>query len=373
MRNFRGIIVWIGIVLSLFSTAYSYYTRPLTYPENKLLDRLLVRLEDRVEQKKTTRTELEAKVRPYRDEFNNTEFDEVLEILYDEIALRSRYGVWWYARAILPTPVVSSPNFAQIRGGSWPEYYGLWIWEEEMIRSLVAVALPRTVFTVFFQRPDTGSTIYGVYSREIMPPNGKRARYIDSRFVEFVKEKPVERTITLLPVEKIYENLLTTEGKRYVRGGTYAYGIPEMAAWYPHTPLIPTPLKQLRTLEGVDCSGLLYQATNGWTPRNTALLVDFWDPLPIEGKSVDEIIALVKPLDLIVRRGHIMIILNQNDVIESRYDYDTVTPWSQGGVRIRPLHEVLTETMKYRTPVSDYNNPIFADDGKFVINRRYNE
>lgn len=353
----------------------SYYQRPLTYPENKLMDHLLVYLKEAVDQKTTTRIALEVKVRPYRDEYNETEFDEFIEILYDEIALRSRYGIAWYARAILPTPVLTTPYFSANRGGSTePWSYGLNMGDQEMIRNLVAVALPGTVFTVYFQLIDTWTTIYGVYSREIAPPPRKVARYIDSRFVEKLEKKPLERTVTRLSVEEIYTNLLAAEGKRYVRGGTYADGIPEMSARYPYPSTTPQSIRELRRLEWVDCSGLLYQATNGRTPRNTTLLLWFGRSLPIEGKTVDELIALVRPLDLIVRKGHTMIILNQNDVIESRHDYDTLTPWSQGGVRVRPLRDVLIETLKYHTPVNAYDDGRYAgDDDRFVITRWYDE
>ena len=69
---------------------------------------------------------------------------------------------------------------------------------------------------------------------------------------------------------------------------------------------------------GVDCSGLLREANKGNTPRNTRQLLTVGNPVDIEGLTMDQIISKVQPLDIIVRDGHVVIILDQDRAIESR-------------------------------------------------------
>ena len=79
--------------------------------------------------------------------------------------------------------------------------------------------------------------------------------------------------------------------------------------------------------------------------------------------------AQLKPLDLIVWRGHLMIVLDNNKTIESRHDYDLNTPEFEGGVRIRDLDYVLEETLSRRVAVDDYDDEVPADKKKFLIRR----
>ncbi|GAI00651.1 unnamed protein product, partial [marine sediment metagenome] len=121
-------------------------------------------------------------------------------------------------------------------------------------------------------------------------------------------------------------------------------------------------------LKGVDCSGLLYQATNGYTPRNTSSLVSYGAPVRIAGLKVDQIIKKVEPLDIIVRRGHVVVILNKEQVIESCLHCDKYKKGLQGGVRIRRLKEVLAEIMEKRIPVDSYEDKMEDDRGVESIN-----
>ncbi len=75
--------------------------------------------------------------------------------------------------------------------------------------------------------------------------------------------------------------------------------------------------KALWQLQGVDCSGLLYKATKGYTPRNTSGLTVFGRALEIEGLTVSEIIPLLRPLDLIVWQGHVICMMEDGKTIES--------------------------------------------------------
>ena len=126
-------------------------------------------------------------------------------------------------------------------------------------------------------------------------------------------------------------------------------------------------------LKGLDCSGLLYQATNGYTPRNTSSLVSYGAPVRIAGLKVDQSIQKVEPLDIIVWRGHVIVILNKEHVIESRLDYGKYKKGLQGGVRIRRLKEVLVEIMERRVPVDSYKDKVEERKKKFVIRRWYKQ
>lgn len=82
----------------------------------------------------------------------------------------------------------------------------------------------------------------------------------------------------------------------------------------------PEPFKaRHQRLFGIDCSGLLYYVCEGHTPRNTKELMSF-------GKRVSEL----KPLDLILFPGHVLIYLGDDRVIESRErDGIVISKWSQ--------------------------------------------
>jgi cell wall-associated NlpC family hydrolase len=121
--------------------------------------------------------------------------------------------------------------------------------------------------------------------------------------------------------------------------------------------------KALWQLSGVDCSGLLYEATAGSTPRNTSSLVGFGRPVAVAGRSAAELAALLQPLDLIVWPGHVMIVIGGGRVIESRLDCQN----PHAGVRIRPLKTALTGIMQKRKPVDAIGNGA----KEFVVRRWY--
>ena len=117
----------------------------------------------------------------------------------------------------------------------------------------------------------------------------------------------------------------------------------------------------------MDCSGLLYEATGGYTPRNTGALINYGSAVHIAGMNSAGIIDKVAPLDLIVWNGHVMIILDRQRVIESRLD----CTGKNGGVQIRPLHVLLNEIMRNRIPVDSYEDAAAKGRKGFVIRRWY--
>ena len=115
----------------------------------------------------------------------------------------------------------------------------------------------------------------------------------------------------------------------------------------------------------MDCSGLLYQATGGWTPRNTSQLVSYGTGVVVEGKDAREIAESLKPLDLIVWGGHVIIVLDRNTAIESRLRCGRP---ANGGVVTTPLQQRLSEIMRTRRPVDAW--PARGkQEGIFVVRR----
>jgi hypothetical protein len=119
------------------------------------------------------------------------------------------------------------------------------------------------------------------------------------------------------------------------------------------------------SMQGLDCSGLLYEATAGWTPRNTSALVAYGSSVRIAGLDADGIVQIVQPLDLIVWKGHVMIVLDRKRLIESRLD----CKGTAGGVTIRNLSEALRRLLVSRLPLNEYEGNNSGAQKGFVIRR----
>jgi hypothetical protein len=273
-----------------------------------------------------------------------------------------------YAQSVLPTPVLNTPEFSSVFGARTVET------DQSAaagpMRSLEFIALPDTVFTVEAVISQGAGTIYRVTTDEYPYPSPD-GYYIDSRFVKTSVEKPPDRTKHLPDKRVIIAALSVSEGSAYLWGGNLREGIPQMINLYPPPATLTREERSRWILQGLDCSGLLYQATGGFTPRNTSALTTFGTSVPIAHLSVPQIIAAVEPLDIIVWPGHVIIVLDRNRVIESRLDYDEAQPGNQGGVRIRKIGAVLSDIMKNRVPVNSCNTEITTVLKQFVIRRWY--
>jgi hypothetical protein len=271
-----------------------------------------------------------------------------------------------FAVAKFPTPVLASPNFELIFGGK--DGKTLKLDEDGLINELELVAFKGMSFEVKDQLPQkTQAPIYKV-TLEDFPYIGGTDHYIDSRFVELSETRPPLREAVLPSLDEIKANLLSMVGSRYIWGGTWHHGVPEMLDFYPPQGPISKDIEEIWTLKGVDCSGLLFEATDGYTLRNTYSLVDYGEGLPIEGLDQQAIKALLKPLDLVLWVGHVRIVLDEEHFIESRWDYEPEVPGFQGGVRVRSMDEVLAETLATRLPANTYNRDPSAPK-HFVVRR----
>jgi hypothetical protein len=273
-----------------------------------------------------------------------------------------------YAQSVLPTPVLNTPEFTSLFGTH--EVKNATRDAAEPVRALEFIALPDTVFSIETVIKRGVHDAYRVTTDEYPYPSPD-GYYIDSRFVKTSVEKPPDRTKRLPDKRVIIAALSVSEGSAYLWGGNLREGIPQMINLYPPPAPLAREERSRWTLQGLDCSGLLYQATGGFTPRNTSALTTFGKSVPIAHLSVPQIIAAVEPLDIIVWPGHVIIVLDRNRVIESRLDYDEAQPGNQGGVRIRQIGAVLSDVMKNRVPVNSYNTEITTVLKQFVIRRWY--
>ncbi|NCO82955.1 MAG: glycoside hydrolase [Nitrospirae bacterium CG_4_10_14_3_um_filter_44_29] len=203
-----------------------------------------------------------------------------------------------YAVAVLPTPVLNTPDFQSVFGGS--DGRTLKLTPKNLIEEVEFVALPDTVFVIEQTIKKNSYEILKVRTEDYPYPT-QSGYYIDSRFVEKRIEKPQERRRKLPDKNTIIKRLLSPEllGAIYVWGGNYSKGIPELLEFYKPSGALPEDVLKRWTLKGVDCSGLLYEATSGYTPRNTDSLLFFGMPVEVKGLSPDEIAKKFKPLDII--------------------------------------------------------------------------
>jgi len=271
-----------------------------------------------------------------------------------------------YAIAALPAPVLNTPDFAAVFGGR--DGKTLHLDPSGLIREVEFAALPGTAFRIEERLKRGSRTIYRVTTDDYPYPT-KNGYFIDSRFVRTADSPPLPRKRLLPAKQRVIDNLLAARGSRYVWGGNWRSGIPQLLQFYPPASgFHPSPATlEMWQLAGVDCSGLLYEATNGYTPRNTSVLVEYGRGVPIAGLNAKRIIRQVEPLDLIVWSGHVQIVLDRERVIESR-----LGPTGKGGgVIVRPLREALMGLLKERVPLDAYPPAAARGVKGFVIRRWY--
>ena len=246
-----------------------------------------------------------------------------------------------YAQAIMDTPVLNRADFRAVFGGK----DGKTVQTDRcgQPRAIEYVAPQGTLFRIEGELSVSGAAIFRVTTNDYPCPADSGC-YIDARSVILSSSPPAERPKTLPSRDTILAALEGKAGTRYIWGGNVSKGIKELGKWYPPSGPVDRDLWQLA---GLDCSGLLYEATGGFTPRNTSQLVAYGRGLKIAGKSATEIAAKLLPLDLIVWPGHVLIVLDHERVIESRL----VCGKPGEGVRIRPLSEALQDVLRTKNGV----------------------
>lgn len=279
-----------------------------------------------------------------------------LFILILLLLLCSKAYTQTYALAVDYTPVLNTYDFFLIFGGS--DGSTIKLDSRGLIGEMEFIAFPGTVFSILeiVEFDDRNLKYYKVTTDEYQY---KGDFYVDSRMVKTYFEKPNGRVIDKPNQSDVLKFLKSLIGYPYMWGGNYADGISKMLTYYKPKTEINEETKNLWTLKGVDCSGLLYQSTAGYTPRNTSSLLTYGEPVNIEDKPLEEIIPLLKPLDLIVIKGHVVIVLDENTAIESS---------PNKGVHTTDLKTRLSKIMEEYKPVNEFGIRMWKNK-EFVIRR----
>jgi hypothetical protein len=259
------------------------------------------------------------------------------------LAAAAQYGI-----VRTPAPVLNTAAFRSVFGGS--DGKTLKTDRCGQVRELEFIALPGTVFTIRGESREGSTNVFQVETDDYPMP-AEAGLYVDSRFIELHGEKPLSRTRKLPPAAEIIAALKASIGSPYVWGGNVQGGVAELIELF-YDGALPAAARRKLTLSGLDCSGLLYQATGGWTPRNTSQLVSYGRVVQVAGKSLDEIANLLEPLDLIVWNGHVIIILDRNTAIESRLECGKQ---GSSGVKTTPMRQRLAEIMRTRRPADQWS------------------
>ena len=234
-------------------------------------------------------------------------------------------------------PVLNAPDFKAVFHNPMP------LSEQGHPYQYEFVALPGMVFKVARLLNDTIAEIH-------WPEYSSQALFTDRRFGSLV-ETPLPPEKKPLYAKTILETMERRIGVPYVWGGNWANGIPEMLDYYPPSQALSPRMKDLWTFRGLDCSGLLFEASMGATPRNTSQLVTFGRPVTLND---------LQPLDMIVYPGHVLFVRDAKTSIESRSPY---------GVVIAPLEERLREILQTRAVVETWVSG--TDPSRFFTLRRF--
>lgn len=242
------------------------------------------------------------------------------------------------------SPVFNIPNIykflSEIDGEVKSDKKGL-------VPQISFVAPPGKEFEIIEEIEESGYIIL-----KVKPVDSEKIYYMDSRFTE--QSDSEKNHSGKLSREEIIRNLKAMEGYPYEYGGSIANGVYKFESMYEITGL-----KEKWKPKGLDCSGLIYQATNGLTPRTSTAITEFGEGLDIEDKELDEIIEMVEPLDIIGYPGHVLIVIDKSKVMESS---------PKKGVRILQLETRLKQLMKERNPVNSVKG---EDKNKIFVIRRW--
>lgn len=265
-----------------------------------------------------------------------------------------------YALSKYPTPVLNTPYIDSVYGGK--DGNTLKKSKSGLIKELEYVAYIGSSFEILDIINKGSHSVYKVYASDYSISELNIELFIDSRFVDTTSFKPEQRIAKLPRKEEIIKFMNENIGALYVWGGNNIEGVPQMLSFYSPRGKLDQKEEKEWGLKGLDCSGLLYQATDGYTPRNTHQLVNYGNPVLIEGLEPDEIIAEVEPLDLIVWKGHVIVIIDSETTIQSAH--------SSWGVVVKDLKSVLAQVMSKRKAVNNWSD---NKSKQFVIRRWFPE
>lgn len=252
-----------------------------------------------------------------------------------------------YLKVTNPTPILNTPNFQVVFGGD--KQNRLKTDENGHIRALEFIALKGMIFKIDHKTsyPYIYKVKYSLYRESEL--------YIDTRFTAFINTPTKSLMNYNLDKKKIIKKLISYLGDEYLWGGNYSKGIDEILEYYPPAKNLQKNQIDKWILKGIDCSGILFEATNGYTPRNTFQMLHYKKGLKIKNLTISQIVDLVKPLDIIVFKGHVVIVIDSDYTIESRENF---------GVIKFPIKDRLQEIHFSKKPSNFYKN-----ENDYVIRR----
>lgn len=249
-----------------------------------------------------------------------------------------------YGVATQPLAVYNSPRAAASGHPLTPDNCG-------QVRELEFVALPGTPFVILSSIGQGQQAALEVTTSAYRPPTGRRLFVHPNGISQLTKPAP-PRPISLPLPQELIRRLRSAAGVPYVWGGNLRGGIN---------------IGEHRSVyAGLDCSGLLFESTDGFTPRNTADLVNYGQAISIAGLRSDQLAKRLRPLDLLVWNGHVVIVLDHQETIESVLSCGRP---GNGGVRIAPLRQRLEEIMTSRSGVDVW--PAGSGKPRFFVVRRW--
>jgi hypothetical protein len=231
-----------------------------------------------------------------------------------------------FAVARQPVPVFNSAQSARPDAVQKKDRCG-------QVRELEFIALPGTVFRLVAVATASPQVLQ-VTTDDYLPPVGT-SLYVHAELLEQRLLEPAPRKPQLPRQESLLLRLRSAVGIPYIWGGNLREGVGQ---------------EKRRQFAGLDCSGLLYEATDGYTPRNTDQLVQFGSAVEIEGMNAKQLTQQLRPLDLIVWKGHVVIVLDQQNAIESILNCGE----AKNGVIITPLKKRLEDLLRQRKAVNNW-------------------
>mgnify|MGYP001173553528 CR=1 FL=1 len=195
----------------------------------------------------------------------------------------------------IPTPLFNSPYLDKILGSVLP------FDNQERIVELEMIALKGTILRITKKITDT--IIQVEYDEYLV----SKPLYTDTRCGAFVCEKSTTPRL-IPPVSEVIDKMIQCVGVPYLWGGNYCRGIDLWKEFYPPKRKLSFKEETFWTFKGVDCSGLLYEACNGCILRNTSDLMNYGFQVCLDD---------IKPLDIILYKGHVIIYIGNRKVIES--------------------------------------------------------
>lgn len=278
--------------------------------------------------------------------------DTIRSLIRDSSIHKDKYAV-----SIYDTPVLNSPDYDRIYGGK--DGKTLAFNKNGLVKELEYVAFPGSVFKITDEIKNGDHFIYKVTSDEYDIVLNGTELFIDSRFAELKNTKPERKKTPKPSKEQIYNFFDKCKDADYVWGANNINGVEKMIEYYRPKENINQKVFNHWCMKGLDCSGLMYEATKGYTPRNTHQMVSYGEGINIEGKSVYEIAELLEPLDMIVWKGHVIYVYDKNTTIQSAQ--------SEGGVVKKDLVSTLSKIMRTRNPANEWSD----DKGKIFVARRW--